>query len=137
MQLGLKGVPVAEPTAAVPSDARLVEEALDDLRSSREEAQEEDFPTPSPNAIANAERLIKQMHAISQRRLEVYPTPDGEIAIDAPNGRGRSVLVLCDSEGGALCLVHLDGNHRRARYSTAMDLPDGFLHKALADLDRS
>ena len=49
-----------------------------------------------------------------------------EIAIDAPGGHGRSVLLLCDSEGGTLCLVNMNGNHRRARYDTTNTLPDGF-----------
>lgn len=76
------------------------------------------------------------MYGISPRRFEVYPTPDGEIAINAPDGEGRSVILLCDSEGGALCLVNLNGHHRRARYSTTEMLPDGFVHEALAELER-
>ena len=52
--------------------------------------------------------------------------------IDAPGGHGRSVLLLCDSEGGALCLVNMNGAHRRARYSDADLLPDGFVREALA-----
>ena len=72
---------------------------------------------------------------ISRRRFEVYPTPDAEVAIDAPGCHGRSVLMSCDSEGGALCLVNMNGERRRARYSTAEALPDGFLREALADLE--
>ena len=75
------------------------------------------------------------MYGISPRRFEVYPTPDGEIAIDAPGGPGRSILLLCDSDGGALCLVNMNGDHRRARYSTAGILPDGFVRDALAELE--
>ena len=109
--------------------------ALYDLRQATEEASEEGFPTPSDNALANANRLLKEMHGISRRRFEVYPTQDGEIAIDAPGGHGRSVLLLCDSQGGALCLVNMNGKHRRARYSSTEMLPDGFVREALAELD--
>ncbi len=112
-----------------------LEDALTDLHALRDEASEERFPIPSQVAKLNAESLLKQMYEISARRFEVYPTPDGEIAIDAPGGHGRSVIVLCSSDGGALCLVNLSGHHRRARYSTADTLPDGFLRDALADLD--
>ena len=109
---------------------------LDDLSQVTQEACEEEFPLPSSAALANAEHLLKEMYGIFPRRFEVYPTPDGEVAIDAPGGYGRSVLVLCDSEGGALCLVNMNGEHRRARYSTTSILPDGFVREALADLER-
>lgn len=110
--------------------------ALTDLREAREEAREEGFSLPSGLAIENATRLLQEMYGILPRRFEVYPMPDGEIAIDAPGGYGRSVVLLCYSDGGALCSVNIDGNHRRARYSSADALPDGFLGEALAELVR-
>lgn len=110
--------------------------ALGDLQEVTDEACEEGLPLPSDVARQNADRLLRKMYTISPRRFEVYPTQDGEIAIDAPDGHGRSVLLLCDSEGGALCLVNMNGNHRRARYSTTDTLPDGFVREALADLER-
>ena len=108
--------------------------ALRDLDAVEGEALEEGFPIPSGMARENARRLLQAMHRISGRRLEVYPTPDGEVAIDAPGGQGRSVLLLCDSEGGALCLVNMNGKHRRARYADSNGLPDGFVREALAEL---
>ena len=116
------------------ADISELNDALHDLRETRDEARGEGFPQPSDIALENAERLLREMYGISPRRFEVYPTPDGEIAIDAPAGQGRSVILLCDSEGGALCLVNLNGHHRRARYSTTETLPDGFVHEALAEL---
>lgn len=111
-------------------------EALKDLREATDEACEEGFPNPSDTAKANAEQLIKKMHEISPRRFEVYPTPDGEIAIDAPSGKGKSVVVFCDSEGGVLCMVNINGEHRRAQYSNANKLPDSFVRDALAELEQ-
>lgn len=108
--------------------------ALRDLDAVEGEALEEGFPIPSRMARENARRLLQAMHRISGRRLEVYPTPDGEVAIDAPGGQGRSVLLLCDSEGGALCLVNMNGKHRRTRYADSNGLPDGFVREALAEL---
>ena len=69
-------------------------------------------------------------------RLEVYPAPDGEVAIVAPGGPRRSVMVLCEPNGSVLCMMNMDGEHRRARYSTANSVPDGFLHDVLAELAR-
>lgn len=111
--------------------------ALGDLRDSTTEAREEGFSIPSTAAMSGAERLVKAMYEISPWRFEVYPTPDGEIAIDAPNGRGSSVILLCDSDGGALCLAHLNNSHRSRRYSTTDALPDDFLREVLIDLERT
>ena len=118
------------------ADISELNDALHDLREARDEAREEGFPQPSDIPLKNAERLLTEMHGVSPRRFEVYPTQDGEIAIDAPDGQGRSVILLCDSEGGALCLVNINGHHHRARYSTTETLPDGFMHEALAELKR-
>lgn len=110
--------------------------ALQDLHEITNEATEEGFLPPSDKALNNAARLLNEMYAISSRRYEIYPTPDGELAIDAPGGFGRSVILLCDSDGGALCLVNMNGKHRRARYSSVETLPDGFLREALTELDQ-
>ena len=123
------------PTSVGPSSDEDLHAALYDLWCAREEAIEEGFPAPSESALANANRLLKEIYGICRRRFEVYPTQDGDVAIDAPGGHGRSVLLLCDSQGGALCMVNMHGNHRRARYSTTEMLPDGFIRDALAELE--
>lgn len=110
--------------------------AARDLEEVIEEAREEGFPVPSDCALKYARTILYAVYELSPRRYEVYPTPDGEVAIDAPGGFGRSVLLLCESDGGALCLVNMNGSHRRARYSDAKMLPDGFVREALAELDR-
>ena len=111
-------------------------DALRDLEEARGEAHEEEFSVPSDVALKNARRLLHAMYRLFPRRFEVYPTPDGEVAIDVPGGLGRSILLLCDSDGGALCSVNMSGAHRRARYSDARGLPDGFVRDALAELER-
>lgn len=111
-------------------------DALDDLGTAVEDANEEDYPAPSPAALSSANRVLREMYVLRQMRYEVYPTPDAEIAIVAPGGRRRSVMVLCGPDEGALCMVNLNGDHRRARYSTSETLPDEFLREALEDLAR-
>ena len=111
-------------------------DALQDLREVRREAADEGIPEPSATAMENAEHLLKGLYSTSRRRFEVYPTPDAEIAIYAPGGYKRSVLVFCESEGGVLCMVNMNGEHRRARYESARTLPDGFVREALTELDQ-
>ena len=110
--------------------------ALSDLDGAVDEAREEGFDTvPSDEAVENAQRVLRCMYALCRSRFEVYPMQDGAVAISAPGGPGRSVLVLCDRDGGALCSVNLSGKHRRAVYDSAAILPDGFVREALAELD--
>ena len=108
-------------------------EALIDLEGVVAEAVDEGFPRPADDAILNARRLLPEVHAIVSRRIEVYPTADGEVALDVSNERG-SVILLCDSGGGALCLVNVNGDRRRARHSRTTKLPDGFVREALSEL---
>lgn len=110
--------------------------ALSDLQEVNEEAQEEGFPVPSPIAFDNAERCLRAMYEISPRRYEVYPTHDGEIVIDAPSGFGASVVLMCDSAGGALCLANLKNGQRYRQYASAHACPDDFLRDSLIALER-
>ena len=112
----------------------LLHDILRDLNEVQNEAHEEGFPVPPDTALERARRVLLRMYSILSRRYEIYPTPDGEIAIDVPGEVGRSVLVLCDPNGGALCLVNMNGNPRRAYYSDTDRLPDGFLSEALSEL---
>ena len=122
-------------TSAESSPTADLRASLRDLDGTAEEAAEEGFPQPSQLALTNARRLLQDLYRLRPARLEVCPTPDGEIALVVPGGHGRSVLVLCDSQGGVLCSVNLNGQHRRARYDTATMLPDGFVREAVSDLD--
>ena len=109
-------------------------EALEDLLSVETEAREEGYRVPSAEAVANATRLLQRLYQVSGRRYEVYPTLDGEVAIDAPDGTGQSVLVLCESSGEVLCMANLISGNRYARYSSASSLPDGFVAESLSEL---
>ena len=122
-----------EPNAAEDEDHDRLRAALSDLDEAVTDAAEEGFPRPTDDAVQNARRLLAEMYAIAAQRFQVYPTADGEIALNLPNERG-SVILLCDSRGGALCLVNANGVQRRARYSTATSLPDGFVREALIEL---
>ncbi len=120
------------PTATLDDDLR---EALRDLDEAAAEAAASDIPEPSSVAIDNARQLLAAMYDAAPRRFEVYPTPDGEIAIDAPSGRGSSVVLLCASGGGVMCLVNAAGAQRLTRYADAAEVPAEVLRDALSELE--
>ena len=109
-------------------------EALDELDDVAAYANEIEVETPSATAFDNARRLLKAMYRTSPRRFSVYPAAGGHIAIDTRGSKGRIAVVSCGSDGSVLCLATIDGNDRRARYSSAHNLPDAFIREALADL---
>ena len=110
--------------------------ALRDLHEMNDEADEERIPPPSESAVANADRLIRAIYGILPRQYLVELLPEGVIAITIPGGFRCSVMLLCESEGGALCSVNMNGEHRRKRYPHANQLPDRLLREALSELGR-
>lgn len=111
-----------------------LQDALDDAKAVESEAIEECFPMPSSLAQENSRKLLPLLCAIKPCRFEVYPTQDGEVAIDGKWRAGGSILLLCDWQGGALCLVNNRGNNRRASYSNDDALADGFIREAMREL---
>ena len=109
-------------------------DAFLDLEGVSEESRELDVAIPSASAHRNVRRLLPAMYRVSPCRFFVYPLHDGEIAIDATSRNRDSVIVVCDSGEGAVCLVSIGRDNRRARYADADRLPDAFLREALAEL---
>lgn len=112
-------------------------EALKELDQVVGTASEEDLPVPSAHAVENARRLIREIYSCTEFDFEVYPTPDQEVAIDVLGNNNCSVIALCDSDGGASCLVNTAGTQRRARYSKASLLLDSFVREAFTELARA
>ena len=110
--------------------------ALRDLHEINDEADEEGILPPSESAVANADRLIRAIYDILPCQYLVELLPEGVIAITIPGGFRCSVMLLCESEGGTLCSVNMNGENRRKRYPHANQLPDSFLREALSELGR-
>ena len=108
-------------------------DALADLRDAREEADEEEFSAPSDLVLENAERLLRAMHEILPCHYEVYPMPDGEIAIDAPTSPRTAVIAMCEPDGNALYFVHTEQDKCYRRFPIA-ELPNDFLRQGLLKL---
>ena len=118
--------------------AQSLTDALKELEDVVAYAKEEGFTVPSDDAIHCTSVFLERLCNISLRRYAVYPMPDGTIAIDAPNGRGSSVLFLCSDESVS-CLVNLKGKeHRHEIGPIVAHLPHSFrtfIGDALRDLD--
>ena len=120
--------------AALPNTSDL-KDALRDLEEVPDAAREQEIQEPSETAFATARRLIQEMYSISPRCFIVYPMPHGYIAIDGRSGNDRAVMMVCGSDGDAQCIVTIDGEDRRAHYSTTSRLPDDFVRQALNELE--
>ena len=107
-------------------------EALIDLHELDEEAREEGISQPSTVAKENATRLMKLMYAVVPERFLVELFPDSSIAVSV----GDSVMVVFEVRGDVVIYVSTDDAHRRARYTDATHLPDGFLYEALYELKK-
>ena len=75
------------PPASLPSDLADALLALDEVFDA---AREAGIAEPSQLAFENAKRLLKAMYDLSPRRFDVYPMPDGYIAVDGRGGYGRA-----------------------------------------------
>ena len=114
----------------------LLANTLRDLDELNDEAVEEGIEPPAESTITNANRLLRVIYDILPRQYLVEFLPEGIIAITVPGGFQRSVMLLCESDSGALCSVNMSGKHRRKRYAHADQLPDRFLSEALSELGR-
>ena len=106
-------------------------EAMSDLLCVKEEAAEEGWAVPDDATIARAERVFGGMFNYAPRPYAIYAMPYGEIAIDAHSPQGRKVVVVCAADGGARCLVYLDGEFESRDYDDPSALPDDFVRDAL------
>ena len=125
---------VGEDSNGTPQD---LADALADLADACEEAREDGFPIPDRELLDRSEQLLRKLYVVWPHRFEVYPNPDGEVAIDARNDRGSAVLVLCEPAGEVLCLVHINDEQRIRRYPSTEDLPDESLVKEFYSLEQA
>ena len=118
--------------------AKPLTDALRELAAVVAYAKEEGFIVPSEGVIHCTNIFLERLCNISLRQYAVYPMPDGTIAIDAPNGRGSSVLFICSDESVS-CLVNVKGKeHRHEIGPIVAHLPHSFrtfISDALRDLD--
>ncbi len=115
-----------------PADLTDLDAALEDLAGVIDEAREDGYPDPTPQAMDNARLLVKTMYDIRPIRYDIYPMDDGEVAIDG--GDKRRIGVFCYPDGSVLYIGWADGERVRIRANAPEDIPYDFLKLALHQL---
>ena len=115
-----------------PIDRADLDAALEDLDGVIDEAREDGYPDPTPQAIENARLLVKAMYDIRPMRYDIYPMDDGEVVIDG--GDERRIGVFCYPDGSVLYIGWADGERVRIRRGDLEDIPYEFLNLALHQL---
>lgn len=115
-----------------PADVSDFKAALEDLKGVIDEAREDGYPEPTPQAIENARLLVKAMYDIRPLRYDIYPMDDGEVIIDG--GDKRRIGVFCYPDGSVLYIGWADGERVRIRRDDPEDIPYEFLKLALNQL---
>ncbi len=106
-------------------------EALRDLHKLRRVAEEDGDVLPEKEALDRAESLLRAMFQVPSQSYDVYPLPDGDIAIDADTPRGTKVVIVSDHDGSARCLTYIDGQSDSREYGDPSVIPDSFIKEAL------
>ena len=96
------------------------------------EAEEEGLPKVSARAKSEARRILAQLSRSMLIEPTIYPTLDGEIAIqfNAPS-RARAVVIELGSDWEATCFASIDGLNRRVRFDDSLDSPGDFVEAQL------
>ena len=115
-----------------PTDRADFKAALEDLDGVIDEAIEDGYPEPTPQAIDSARLLIKVMYDIRPMRYDIYPMDDGEVVIDG--GSERRIGVFCYSDGSVLYIGWAGDERVRIHRDSPDDIPYEFLSLALHQL---
>ena len=110
------------------------EHALAQLELIVDEAKEEVFEPPTDIGKGNARAMLEVMFKLAPREYDVYPMPDGEVAIDTGKPE-RRVFVFCPPDGGIQCIGWIGKERRDVSYGTVEEVPTEFLHEILLELE--
>ena len=101
------------------SDIRSIDftNAVNDLRDSPEAAEQDWGITLESAVIDQAHRVLTSVFEIFPRSWNIYPTPEGEIAIDADTPHGTKVVVTCNLTGAVRCMAYINGEFRSQEYA--------------------
>lgn len=115
-----------------------LKDAIQELNELNEEAIEYDIQMPPSEVSDTVERLLKSMYNVLPIRPVVELLSDSSIAIRMIGPKGNSVTTIVEANGETIVIVRLDGKtDRRAWYTEATSLIDGFIEDALNSLRKA
>ena len=98
-------------------------EALQDLANCPSSALDEDMTEPPGLALTKAEELLRQIAMQVTDRPDVYPMPDGSIAIDFRTADGTcGVFFVIEPDGSGMLYCRTENSKDRLRVTNAVDL---------------
>ena len=109
-------------------------EALEQLDAIEADAAEMGYEAPQDAVVSAARRILGEMYSVSHLSFDAYSMSGGRVAIGVDGGVGRSMIVICEPEGSALCVVTVGSRSRRARYDDSSFLVDDFVKQGLRDM---
>lgn len=98
-------------------------EALAVLEGCPAEASEEGLREPSKYALAAADIVLRRLATHVAEAPDVYPMPDGEIAVDLRNpDEPYGVLFVAEATGGVACIARTRGTSAQMQAARAEDV---------------
>jgi hypothetical protein len=108
--------------------------ALESLQDIEADAQKMGYTIPDAEVVKEASRILVDMIGYREASYDAYSMSGGKVAIGVDGGFGKSMMVVCESGGTALCVVTVNRASRRARYTDSGFLPDDFLRQGLREM---
>ena len=106
------------------------------LENLHRECEEEGFETFDEKARTNARKILDFLcEKFPEYDFDVYPTEDREIEIYHTPGKGRGILITCDSEG-SVAYFKTDDKDSRHRCQDINDFPFELLCEEIESLKR-
>ena len=112
-------------------------EALEGLDTISDDAADMGYPVPQDSVVSEARRILGEMYSYRQLSFDAYAMSGGRVGIDVNGSVGRSMIVVCEPAGSALCVVTVGGVGRRSRYEDSGFLVDDFVKQGLRDMSYS
>ena len=90
---------------------------------------------PTDEVVDELRRIVTAMYRRWPSQYDVYAMDGQTAAVEIQQGPGNGALLLiCEPDHQALCIVTKNSVSRRARYQDSSMLPDGFVADGMRDL---
>lgn len=117
--------------ASVHEEPPYLVDALLDIYGIEAEDLIDGEPMPSRHTKDIAAQTLRSLYRHWPLAYGAYPEMGGSIAIDTPTRPGTRILVICEGDGTAVCLVRDGTRPMKKEYSDPSAIPDHFIETAM------